>query len=140
MTKDKEEERIVKKKLEEMKNKFGLKDENSVSSEIEIEVSDGDFKEKVIEKSKKIPVLADFYASWCGPCRMLSPILEKIVKDYNGKFILAKVNVDEAQTATNEFGIMSVPTVILFKNGEPVDYFVGALPEQQIKEWLDKRL
>jgi putative thioredoxin len=71
---------------------------------------------------------------------MLSPILEKIAREYNGKFILAKVNVDEAQITAGEFGIMSVPTVVLFKNGEPVDYFVGVLPETQIKDWLKRRL
>jgi putative thioredoxin len=140
MTSDKEEERLVKKKLEEMKKKFGLKKENSEDFEIEIEVGDADFHEKVIEKSKKVPVLVDFYASWCQPCRILSPTLEKLAKEANGEFILAKVNVDKAQIVTNEFGIMSIPTVILFKNGEPVDYFVGALPEPQIREWLKRRL
>jgi putative thioredoxin len=140
MVTDKEEERLMKKKLEEMK-KFGLKEEDkSKGFEIEIEVGDDDFQEKVIEMSKKVPVLVDFYADWCPPCRMLSPILEKIAREYNGKFILAKVNVDDAQITAGEFGIMSVPTVVLFKNGEPVDYFVGALPEIQIKDWLKRRL
>jgi len=76
----------------------------------------------------------------CPPCKILSPTLDKIARDYNGKLILAKVNVDKAQIIANEFGIMSIPTVILFKNGEPVDYFVGALPETQIKDWLKRRL
>jgi putative thioredoxin len=141
MVADKEEERLIKKKLEEMKKRFGLKEEDkSKVFEIEIEVGDGDFQEKVIEMSKKVPVLVDFYADWCTPCRILSPILEKIAREYNGKFILAKVNVDDAQITAEEFGIMSVPTVVLFKNGEPVDYFVGALPETQIKDWLNRRL
>jgi putative thioredoxin len=141
MVADKEEERLMKKKLEEMKKRFGLKEEDkSKGFEIEIEVGDDDFQEKVIEMSKKVPVLVDFYADWCAPCRILSPILEKIAREYNGKFILAKVNVDDAQITAGEFGIMSVPTVVLFKNGEPVDYFVGALPETQIKDWLKRRL
>jgi putative thioredoxin len=139
MIADKEEERLMKKKLEEMK-KFGLKEDKAKDFEIEIEVGDDDFQEKVIEMSKRVPVLVDFYADWCPPCRMLSPILEKIVREYNGKFILAKVNVYDAQITAEEFGIMSVPTVVLFKNGEPVDYFVGALPETQIKDWLKRRL
>jgi putative thioredoxin len=140
MVADKEEEKLMKKKLEEMKKRFSLNDDRNKSFEIEIEVGDDDFQEKVIEMSKKVPVLVDFYADWCPPCRMLSPILEKIAREYNGKFILAKVNVDEAQITAGEFGIMSVPTVVLFKNGEPVDYFVGALPETQIKDWLKMRL
>jgi putative thioredoxin len=140
MTSDKEEVKLMKKKLEEMKKRFGFKEESDEDSEIVIEVGDDDFQEKVIERSKRVPVLVDFYGLWCQPCRILSPILEKLSKEANGKFILAKVNVDEAQIVTNEFGIMSVPTVILFKNGEPVDYFVGALPEPQVREWLERRL
>jgi putative thioredoxin len=141
MVADKEEERLMKKKLEEMKKRFSLKEEDkSKGFEIEIEVGDDDFQEKVIEMSKKIPVLVDFYANWCFPCKILSPILGKIARDYNGKLILAKVNVDEAQIITNEYGIMSVPTVILFKDGKAVDYFVGALPEPQIRDWLKRRL
>jgi putative thioredoxin len=140
MERDEYEAKLMKRKLEEMRKRFGLKEENSEEYEVEIEVGDDDFQEKVIEKSKKIPVLVDFYAAWCFPCKILSPILEKITRDYNGKLILAKVNVDKAQIITNEYGIMSVPTVILFKNGKPVDYFVGALPEPQIRDWLKERL
>jgi len=138
MVKDREEEGLIKKRIEEMKKRFGL--EENFSEDYEIEVNDDNFQERVIEKSRKVPVLVDFYADWCTPCKMLSPILKKIVKEYNGKFILAKVNVDDAQITAGEFGIMSVPTVVLFKNGEPIDYFVGALPEPQIKEWLNRRL
>jgi len=140
VTKDREEEGLMKKKIEEMKKRFGLEENFSEDYEIEIEVNDDNFQEKVIEMSRKLPVLVDFYADWCPPCKILSPILKKIVKEYNGKFILAKVNVDDAQITAGEFGIMSVPTVILFKNGEPIDYFVGALPEPQIREWLNRRL
>ena len=140
MATDKEEEKLMKKKLEEMKKRFILKEDKAKNFEIEIEVSDDDFQEKVIEMSKKVPVLVDFYGDWCWPCKILSPILEKIARDYNGRFVLAKVNVDKAQITAGEFGIMSVPTVILFKNGEPVDYFVGALPEPQIRDWLKRRL
>jgi len=140
VTKDREEEGLMKKKIEEMKKRFGLEENFSEDYEIEIEVNDDNFQEKVIEMSRKLPVLVDFYADWCPPCKILSPILKKIVKEYNGKFILAKVNVDDAQITAGGFGIMSVPTVMLFKNGEPIDYFVGALPEPQIREWLNRRL
>jgi len=140
MSNDKEEERLMKKKLEEMKKRLSLNEGKNKGFEVEIEVGDDDFQDKVIEMSKRVPVLVDFYADWCMPCRMLSPTLEKIAREHNGKFILAKVNVDDAQITAGEFGIMSVPTVILFKNGEPVDYFVGALPEPQIRDWLKRRL
>jgi len=140
MENDKEEGRLIKKRLEEAKKRFSQNDTNSMKHELEIEVNDDNFQEKVIEMSKKIPVLVDFYADWCPPCKILSPILKKIAKEYNGKFILAKVNVDDAQITAGEFGIMSVPTVILFKDGKPIDYFVGALPEVQIKVWLNRRL
>jgi thioredoxin len=140
VVRDEDEVKLMKKELEEMKKRFGLREEHSEEYEVEIEVGDDDFQEKVVEKSKRVPVLVDFYASWCQPCRILSPVLEKLAKEANGKFILAKVNVDEAQIITNEFGIMSVPTVILFKNGELVDYFVGVLPEPQIRDWIKKRL
>lgn len=140
MIRDREEERLMKEKIEKMKKRFSLEKNSSEDYEVEIEVDDDNFQENVIEKSKKVPVLVDFYADWCTPCKILSPILEKIVKEYKGKFILAKANVDKVQIIVNEFGIMSVPTVMLFKNGELVDYFVGALPEPKIKEWLDRRL
>jgi len=140
MIEDREEEGLIKKKIEKMKRRLGLEENFNENYEVEIEVDDDNFQEKVIEKSKKVPVLVDFYADWCTPCKMLSPILEKIAREYRGKFILAKANVDETQSIADEFGIMSVPTVMLFKNGELIDYFVGALPEVQIKEWLNRRL
>lgn len=106
----------------------------------EIEVNDKDFQEKVVEQSNKIPVVADFWADWCGPCRALGPVLEKLVKEYEGKFILAKVNVEEAQLVSQMFEIRGIPAVKLFKDGKVVDEFVGALPEEHIKKWLDKNL
>ncbi len=106
----------------------------------EIEVNDENFQEKVIEQSKKVPVVVDFWASWCSPCLMLGPILEKVAKDYEGKFVLAKVNVSESQMMAGKYEVRSIPNVKLFKNGEAVDEFVGALPEEAVKEWLDKNL
>lgn len=107
---------------------------------MEIEVKDADFKENVIEASKSKPIVADFWAEWCMPCNMLSPVLEKFDKEYKGKFVLVKVNVDEARTAAQKYGIMSIPSVKMFKDGKVVDEFIGALPEEQIKEWLDKNI
>jgi putative thioredoxin len=106
----------------------------------EIEVNDENFQEKVIEQSKKVPVVVDFWAPWCMPCLMLSPILEKLAKEYNGKFILAKANVDETRTYAQEYMVMSIPNVKLFKNGKVVDEFVGALPESSVRKWLEKNI
>lgn len=106
----------------------------------EIEVNDNDFEKEVIEKSKKVPVIVDFWAEWCMPCHVLSPILEKLVKEYNGKFILAKINVSENKATSQKYSIMGIPCVKMFKDGKVVDEFVGALPEAYVKEWLDKNL
>ena len=130
---DKEIERIRK---EKMKNFIKSMEEKMV----EINVSDSDFKEKVIEQSSKVPVVVDFWAPWCMPCVMLSPILEKLAKAYNGKFILAKANVDEARASAQSYGVMGIPAVKLFKNGKVVDEFVGLRPEDSVKQWLDKNL
>ncbi len=101
-----------------------------------VEINEDNFEEEVIEKSSSIPVLVDFYANWCMPCRVLSPILEKIAKEFEGKIILAKINVDKASKLAEKYGIMGIPNVKLFKNGKIVDEFVGALPEKEIKDWL----
>jgi putative thioredoxin len=107
---------------------------------MEIDVNDANFEKEVIEKSKEIPVVVDFWAQWCGPCQMLGPILEKIAKEYDGKFILAKANVDEAKEKAAGYGVMGIPSVKMFKDGKIVDDFVGAIPEEAIKKWLDKNL
>lgn len=107
---------------------------------MEIEVNDSNFNELVIEQSKKVPVVVDFWATWCMPCLMLSPALEKLAKEYNGKFILAKMNVDENRETSQKYGIMSIPSVKMFKDGKVADEFVGALPEPHVKIWIDKNL
>ncbi len=105
-----------------------------------IEISDSSFNKEVIKKSVSIPLVVDFWASWCAPCRIISPILERIERDYKGKFILAKLNVEDNMERANEYKIMSIPNVKMFKNGKIVDEFVGAIPESQIKNWLNKNI
>ena len=104
------------------------------------DVTDKNFEKEVIEKSKHIPIVVDFWASWCMPCLILKPTLEKIAEEYKGKFILAKANVDEVVETSEKYNITSVPNVKLFINGKVVDEFVGAMPEARIKAWLDKHL
>ena len=99
-----------------------------------------DFKNDVIERSKSIPVLVDFWAPWCGPCQFLGPVLEELVKEGEGKWQLVKVNTDEEQTISIKYGVRGIPDVKLFINGEPVNGFTGALPKHHIKKWLDENL
>lgn len=94
------------------------------------------FEAEVLRKSLEVPVLVDFWATWCGPCKTLGPILEKLAGEYNGAFVLAKVDVDKEQQIAAAFQIRSVPTVFLVKGGQLVDGFPGALPEGQLREFL----
>jgi putative thioredoxin len=94
------------------------------------------FEDTVIRKSLETPVLVDFWATWCGPCKTLGPLLEKLAGDYHGAFVLAKVDVDQEQELAAAFQIRSVPTVMLVKDGQLVDGFPGALPEGQLREFL----
>ncbi len=104
------------------------------------EVNTENFAEVVTQGSMQQPVLVDFWADWCAPCRSLMPVLSKLAEEYNGKFILAKVNSDENQQLAQQFGVRSLPTVKLFKNGAPVDEFMGALPESQVREFLERHI
>ena len=103
-----------------------------------IDITQDQFIEEVIEKSKSVPVLVDFWAPWCGPCKQLTPVLEKLVNNKNGKVILAKINVDENQGIAGQLNIQSIPTVYGFIDGKPVDAFQGAQPESKIEAMINK--
>ena len=103
-----------------------------------IDINQDQFMDEVVEKSKTTPVLVDFWAPWCGPCKQLTPILEKLVNSKNGKIILAKVNVDENQGIAAQLKIQSIPTVYGFIDGKPIDAFQGAQPESQIEKMIEK--
>jgi putative thioredoxin len=105
-----------------------------------IDVTIENFETEVIAASMAQPVLVDFWAPWCGPCKVIGPILEKLEKDYQGRFKLVKINSDDEQQLAAAFGIRSIPTCILLMNGQPVDGFMGALPEGQLRQFLDKHL
>ena len=105
-----------------------------------IDVTLENFESEVIAASMTQPVLVDFWAPWCGPCKVIGPILEKLEIDYAGRFKLVKINSDEEQQLSAAFGIRSIPTCILLMNGQPVDGFMGALPEGQLRQFLDKHV
>lgn len=96
------------------------------------------FGRDVIEESQKQPVLVDFWAPWCGPCRQLAPVIEKVVKESAGKVKLVKLNIDDHPAIPGQLGIQSIPAVVAFVNGQPVDGFMGAVPESQIRQFIDK--
>ena len=102
-----------------------------------VDVTSATFQQEVVEASKSTPVVVDFWAPWCGPCRSLKPVLEKLAQEYGGKFKLAKVNSDENQDLAAAYGIRSIPDVLGFRDGEAVSHFLGALPESQVRAFID---
>jgi putative thioredoxin len=109
-------------------------------AELIVEITRENAQRMLIEESRTRPVLVDFWADWCSPCKMLLPILEKLVREHGGQVMLAKVNCDELQPIAQQFGVRSLPTVILIKDGQPVDGFVGAQPESAVRSMLEKHL
>ena len=107
-------------------------------SEHALDVGLADFTQHVLEESKHRPVVVDFWAPWCGPCKSLKPILEKLAAEYGGKFLLAKINSDDNQELAARYGVRGIPSVKAFVNGEPVDEFSGALPEGEVRAFLDR--
>jgi len=102
-----------------------------------LELTDANFEETIASGK---PVLVDFWAEWCGPCRMVGPIVEELSNDYEGKAIVGKVNVDENPEISSKYGVRNIPTILFFKNGEVVDKSVGAVPKNVLSEKIDNQL
>jgi putative thioredoxin len=101
-----------------------------------VEATDANFADVVVEESKTRPVVVDLWAAWCGPCRTLGPILERVADEHDGEFLLAKLDVDANPYTAGQFGVQSIPTVIAFKDGRPVDGFIGAIPEPMVRQFV----
>jgi len=100
-----------------------------------IEVTDKNFEDEVIKSA--LPVLVDLWAPWCGPCRMVAPVIDKLAEDYDGKFKFCRLNVDENPQTASKYRIMSIPTLMFFKGGEAVDTVIGAVPERALQPKID---
>ena len=105
-----------------------------------IEPTEETFQKDVVERSREVPIVIDFWAEWCQPCRMLAPILEKLAVEYDGRFVLAKANTEKLPSIAAGFGVQSIPAVYGVRDGQILDFFVGVLPEPQIRAWLDRLL
>jgi len=110
------------------------------TSEFVIDVTEETFQDEVVERSLQVPVIVDLWAEWCGPCKQLSPMLERLAEAGNGAWILAKVDVDANPRVAQLFGVQSIPTVVAIAGGQPVEAFAGAQPEPQVKQWLSSLL
>jgi putative thioredoxin len=117
-----------------------MQDQMKTAAPVVIEATDDNFTQAVVEESKRRPVVVDLWASWCGPCKTLGPILEKVAGERDGGFLLAKLDVDANPYTAQQFGVQSIPTVVAFRDGRPVDGFVGAVPEKLVNEFVDRLL
>lgn len=111
---------------------------SATAADLVFDVTEADFMEKVVEASKEVPVIVDFWAPWCGPCKTLGPALEEAVQKARGAVKMAKVNIDESQMIAGQLRIQSIPTVYAFWNGQPVDGFQGAVPPSEIQSFIDR--
>jgi len=105
-----------------------------------VETNDAAFDRDVIERSRELPIVVDFWAEWCQPCRMLGPILEQLAREFAGKFVLVKADTERTQQAAMQFGVQSIPAVFFIHQGQPVDFFNGVMPEAQLRAWLERLL
>ena len=109
-----------------------------MAEEAAVKITDEDFDQEVIQST--IPVLVDFWAAWCGPCKMIAPVLEELAKEYSGRIKIVKMNVDENMETPNNFSVRSIPTLILYKDGSEIDRMVGVVPKSTLEEMIKKAL